>query len=195
MGNGAGVDPGVVSAGARPSAANRSAVQAGLWLRRGRALAAAVVLAPLYAVYTRRLRALVRTRPSPHHVAVILDGNRRWANLLGLREPGAGHRRGADKLGELIGWCSGLGIAELTVWALSTENLARPGDELAALTQILADELGALAERATSEEVPMRIRVFRSHRGTATAAGPDRAPRGGGDRGQRGASSQRRPRL
>jgi short-chain Z-isoprenyl diphosphate synthase len=95
----------------------------------------------------------------PHHVAVILDGNRRWANLLGLSEPGAGHRRGADKLGEVIGWCSGLGIAELTVWALSTENLSRPGDEVSALTRILSDELRALAARA-GQDASIRIRVF-----------------------------------
>jgi len=118
------------------------------------------LLAPLYAVYTRRLRARVRGERPPHHVAVILDGNRRWAHLAGLREPGAGHRRGADKLGELIGWCSVLGIAELTVWALSTENLSRASDELAALLEILSKELAALSERAPRNGAPVRIRVF-----------------------------------
>jgi short-chain Z-isoprenyl diphosphate synthase len=119
-----------------------------------------VVLAPVYALYTRRLRSLVRARRPPHHVAVILDGNRRWANQAGLREPGAGHRRGADKLCELIGWCAGLGIGELTVWALSAENLSRPSDEVAALTQILSEELAALAERAERSGTAVRIRVF-----------------------------------
>jgi short-chain Z-isoprenyl diphosphate synthase len=118
-----------------------------------------VVLAPIYRMYTRRLRLLVRARSIPHHVAVILDGNRRWASLAGLREPAAGHRRGADKLGELIDWCAGLGIAELTVWALSIENLARPSEEVAALTLVLSEELERLARRATSGGV-VRIRVF-----------------------------------
>lgn len=68
-------------------------------------------LAPIYALYTSRLRKQVRAAPSPHHVAVILDGNRRWASLAGLRESGAGHRQGADKLDELLGWCSGLGVS------------------------------------------------------------------------------------
>jgi short-chain Z-isoprenyl diphosphate synthase len=117
-------------------------------------------LAPVYALYTARLRALVHAREVPNHVAVILDGNRRWANLVGLREPGAGHRRGADKLSELIAWCAGLEIGELTVWALSTENLARPSEEIAALTGILAEELGALARRASAGGNPIRIRVF-----------------------------------
>jgi short-chain Z-isoprenyl diphosphate synthase len=91
-------------------------------------------------------------------VAVILDGNRRWANLAGLREPGAGHRYGADKLGELIEWCAGLGIAELTVWALSTENLSRPDEEVAALTGILSEQLNVLAKRVSPQGI--RIRAF-----------------------------------
>jgi short-chain Z-isoprenyl diphosphate synthase len=114
-----------------------------------------VVLAPLYALYTRRLRAQVCAATLPHHVAVILDGNRRWASLVGLNEPGAGHRHGADKLDELLHWCSELGIGELTVWALSGENLARASGELGALLEILSEKLSAL-----SEGERIRIRVF-----------------------------------
>jgi short-chain Z-isoprenyl diphosphate synthase len=122
--------------------------------------AGSLALAPVYRIYTRRLRVLVVSRPIPHHVAVILDGNRRWASLAGLSEPSAGHRRGADKLGELIEWCAGLGIAELTVWALSIDNLSRPSHEVTALTRVLAEELERLAHRATSGGAPIRIRVF-----------------------------------
>jgi short-chain Z-isoprenyl diphosphate synthase len=117
-----------------------------------------VLLAPLYALYTRRLHAQVGSAPLPHHIAVILDGNRRWASLVGLHEPGAGHRHGADKLDELLRWCTELGIGELTVWALSGENLARASDELAALLEILSDKLSALSERRHGPGV--RIRVF-----------------------------------
>ena len=119
-----------------------------------------MVLSPLYALYTRRLRTRVGSEARPRHVAVILDGNRRWASLVGLREPGAGHRRGADKLGELLSWCADLGIAELTVWALSADNLARPDQELAALVEILSDELLALASRPFKDGSAVRIRVF-----------------------------------
>jgi short-chain Z-isoprenyl diphosphate synthase len=154
------VDRRAVSAGfAVEGVARRGGRATAAW-GRARVAVGSVVLAPVYALYTRRLRALVHGREAPNHVAVILDGNRRWANLVGLREPGAGHRRGADKLSELIAWCAGLEIGELTVWALSTENLARPRDELAALTGILADELGALARRAQADGNPIRIRVF-----------------------------------
>jgi short-chain Z-isoprenyl diphosphate synthase len=119
-----------------------------------------VALAPVYRLYTRRLRQRVRAALLPQHVAVILDGNRRWASRVGLREPGAGHRQGAEKLDELLGWCCGLGIGELTVWALSSENLSREGDELRALLEILSEKLSALSERARGSGAAIRIRVF-----------------------------------
>jgi short-chain Z-isoprenyl diphosphate synthase len=126
----------------------------------GRRLAAtSILLAPLYLLYTRRLRERVSAEPLPHHVAVILDGNRRWAHLVGLTEPGAGHRHGAGKLVELIGWCETLGIDELTVWALSNENLARTDVEREALVQVLRQALPALVESRTGR-APLRIRVF-----------------------------------
>ena len=121
---------------------------------------APVLLGPLYRIYTARLRREVRRASPPNHVAVILDGNRRWASLAGLAEPGAGHRRGADKIDELLRWCADLGIGEVTVWALSNENLARSEAELSALHEILADKLAALSERAHGHAPRMRIRVF-----------------------------------
>ena len=72
--------------------------------RTGRSIQSAL-LAPAYALYTRRLRHEVEDRVLPQHVAVILDGNRRWASVSGAGEPAAGHRAGADKLDELIDWC------------------------------------------------------------------------------------------
>jgi short-chain Z-isoprenyl diphosphate synthase len=138
------------SAGIRPAARRRGARLARLRLRLG-----PVLLAPVYSLYTRRLRTQVASAPLPQHVAVILDGNRRWANLVGLHEPGAGHREGAEKLDELLHWCAELGIGELTVWALSGENLSRAGDELGALLGILDEKLSELSERDH-----VRIRVF-----------------------------------
>jgi short-chain Z-isoprenyl diphosphate synthase len=77
-----------------------------------------------------------------------------------LAEPGAGHRRGADKIDELLRWCADLRIGEVTVWALSNENLARSQGELSALHEVLADKLAALSERAHKHAPRMRIRVF-----------------------------------
>jgi short-chain Z-isoprenyl diphosphate synthase len=121
---------------------------------------APLLLGPLYRIYTARLRREVGRAPPPNHVAVILDGNRRWASLAGLAEPGAGHRRGADKIDELLCWCADLRIGEVTVWALSNENLARSQAELSAIHEVLADKLAVLSERADKHAPRMRIRVF-----------------------------------
>jgi len=125
---------------------------------RARRWLADLLLTPLYRLYTNRLRNEVERSPLPTHVAVILDGNRRWASLLGLREASAGHRAGADKLDQLLDWCVTLGIEQVTVWALSNENLARPARELAALLEVVADKLEALAALHGAQS--MRIRVY-----------------------------------
>ncbi|HEY3068856.1 MAG TPA: polyprenyl diphosphate synthase [Gaiellaceae bacterium] len=117
-----------------------------------------LLLAPLYRLYTNRLRREIERSPLPSHVAVILDGNRRWATSAGRQEPGAGHRAGADKLDELLDWCAQLGIDQVTVWALSNENLERPEAELAGLLEVVAEKLEALAE--LHREQSMRIRVY-----------------------------------
>ena len=121
----------------------------------------AVALArPAYALYTRRLRRDVLAAAVPRHIAVILDGNRRWAEGEGLREAGAGHRRGADKIEELLDWCAPLGIAEITVWALSNENLGRDGQQLTALFDVVKEKLDVLEQRALRPETAMRVRVI-----------------------------------
>jgi short-chain Z-isoprenyl diphosphate synthase len=97
----------------------------------------------------------------PRHVAVILDGNRRWASASGLNEPGAGHQAGADKLDELIDWCDTLRIGQVTVWAMSRENLARTEPDVASLLAVIADKLDALAVRHSQQSV--RVRVFGRH--------------------------------
>jgi short-chain Z-isoprenyl diphosphate synthase len=119
-----------------------------------------LVLAPLYRLYTHRLRERLRRAPLPAHVAVILDGNRRWALEVGLTEP-AGHHHGAAKIDDLLAWCSGLGIGEVTVWALSGENVgSRPSSQLESLYEVVATKLEALAEVAGDPRLPLRLRVF-----------------------------------
>jgi short-chain Z-isoprenyl diphosphate synthase len=117
-----------------------------------------LLLAPVYRYYTNRLRHEIQSSTLPAHVAVILDGNCRWASVTGLREPWAGHRAGANKLDELLDWCARLGIGQVTVWALSNENLGRPKGELRALLEVVADKLEALA--ALHREQSIRIRVL-----------------------------------
>jgi short-chain Z-isoprenyl diphosphate synthase len=114
----------------------------------------------VYRLYTDRLRHEVKQTSLPGHVAVILDGNRRWATRAGLADVWEGHRRGADKIDELLDWCDELGVAEVTLWALSGENLGRPRAELTGLLEVVADKLDALRERAGRPGHTMRIQVF-----------------------------------
>jgi short-chain Z-isoprenyl diphosphate synthase len=99
----------------------------------------------LYGVYQRRLRRGLERGTLPRHVAMIIDGNRRWARQLGFQSAAHGHRAGAAKMREFLEWCDDLGISVVTLYLLSSDNLTqRPAGELSDLIEIiaeLADEL------------------------------------------------------
>jgi undecaprenyl diphosphate synthase len=82
----------------------------------------------------------------PRHVAIIMDGNGRWAQRRGLGRA-AGHRAGTDNIRPLLEACVEVGIKVLTIFAFSTENWQRPQDEVEALFGIMADAI----ERETPE--------------------------------------------
>jgi len=128
-------------------------------LRMASTLAGHAALAPIYRAYTVRLRAEVLARPVPEHVALIMDGNRRWARQLG-GGVGIGHRHGANKAIELLDWCSDLGIQEVTLWALSLENLDRAPEEVELITEIARQTLTALSERDKVKRLEMSLRVI-----------------------------------
>jgi short-chain Z-isoprenyl diphosphate synthase len=100
----------------------------------------------LYSLYERRLsRALGATPARPRHVALMLDGNRRWARDAGLDDVNDGHRVGAAKIADLLGWCEEAGVEVVTLFLLSTDNLCRPADELEPLLEIIADVVDELS--------------------------------------------------
>jgi undecaprenyl diphosphate synthase len=76
----------------------------------------------------------------PGHVAMIIDGNRRWARQLGLESAAHGHRAGAAKMREFLEWCDELGIRVVTLYLLSSDNLQnRESGELSDLIEIIAE--------------------------------------------------------
>jgi len=91
-----------------------------------------------YAAYTRRLQRRLDPSQAPHHVGVMIDGNRRWARAFG-GETTEGHRAGADRLLDFLGWCDEAGVQIVTVYLLSTDNLNRPAAELEPLIEIIED--------------------------------------------------------
>ena len=97
----------------------------------------------LYGLYQKRLRrylADLGPESLPRHVAMIIDGNRRWARQAGMATVGHGHRAGAAKMREFLEWCDGLGIEVVTLYLLSSDNLTnRPSSELSELIEIIAE--------------------------------------------------------
>jgi len=100
----------------------------------------------LYGVYERRLNSQIPLEGRPRHVGVILDGNRRWASAQGSSSS-VGHRAGAAKIVDFLGWCDEAGVEVVTLWLLSTDNLTRPQPELEALMGIIEDTVTGLVEQ------------------------------------------------
>jgi short-chain Z-isoprenyl diphosphate synthase len=96
---------------------------------------------PAYRLYEMRLRhELARARAElPRHIAVLCDGNRRWARDEGHDDVSYGYRVGAAKIAEMLRWCQETGVEMATVYLLSTENLQRDPAELSALIEIITD--------------------------------------------------------
>jgi undecaprenyl diphosphate synthase len=100
--------------------------------------------------------------PGPAHVAIIMDGNGRWAKARGLPRV-AGHRRGAEAVRRVIRGAGELGIPVLTLFAFSTENWARPADEVADLMGLLRHYLRS--ELAELLKNGARLRVIGNRQG------------------------------
>ena len=99
---------------------------------------------PLYRFYERRLLRQISKHSLPKHVGIVLDGNRRYAVQVGLANPSEVYRVGAQKLDDVLMWCAELGIAAVTLWVCSTENLERPADQVFGILKAVEDKLRAL---------------------------------------------------
>src|SRR5690606_20423916 len=90
----------------------------------------------VYGFYERHIQRNLDLRRMPGHVAVMLDGNRRWARAFGA-ETSSGYVAGAQKAREFLGWCDEVGVQVVTLFLLSTDNLHRPRAQLAPLLEII----------------------------------------------------------
>jgi len=100
--------------------------------------------------------------PAPQHVAIIMDGNGRWATSRG-RPRAFGHRKGVEAVREAVRIAGDLGVSHLTLFSFSTENWNRPADEVEALFELLRRFVAADLERLHKEGV--RVRVLGSRKG------------------------------
>lgn len=93
----------------------------------------------------------------PEHIAIILDGNRRWAKSKMLPAK-MGHKQGAETLKKITKYANKIGIKDLTVYAFSTENWKRSEEEVSALMGLLASYLEEFSKTANKDNI--RIRIF-----------------------------------
>jgi tritrans,polycis-undecaprenyl-diphosphate synthase [geranylgeranyl-diphosphate specific] len=111
-----------------------------------------------YSTYEKRLLKEVKSRPVPHHVAIIMDGNRRYASEFGLLVS-QGHEKGREKLEQILEWCMEIGVKMLTVYAFSTENVTRDKEEVDDLMRMFTENFQRLAgdERVHKHEIRVRV--------------------------------------
>ena len=107
----------------------------------------------------RQLLELVKAGPLPRHLAIIMDGNRRFAADHGMLIE-VGHVRGKDKLEELLNWCLEVKIRILTVYGLSTENFRRSSEELGALMDLFARSYHEIATDPRVHRNGIRVRAI-----------------------------------
>jgi short-chain Z-isoprenyl diphosphate synthase len=118
-----------------------------------------LLLRPLYQLYSAFLLKQVLQGPIPKHVGLILDGNRRYGRLQGLKDTQAAYSAGANKLDELLDWCVDLGIPAITLWVFSTDNFSRPTDELNGLMAVTEAKLKALIADPRIHQRRVRVRA------------------------------------
>ena len=92
----------------------------------------------------------------PNHIAIIMDGNRRWAKQKGM-PVSYGHKEGAKTLEKIVRYANKIGLPYITVYAFSTENWKRAEDEVSALMLLLQTYLDDYTKRADTENIKVKI--------------------------------------
>ncbi len=113
----------------------------------------------LYRLYSKKLEKEILNGSMPNHIAIILDGNRRWAKR-NLSFTKTGHFRGADAVENLLDWCEEFDIKIITLYALSAENLNRKDEELEYLFDLIKNRLEKLYNDPRIHRNKMRVKAI-----------------------------------
>jgi short-chain Z-isoprenyl diphosphate synthase len=128
----------------------------GLLLRAG----VGAVRAPFYRFYEHWLNAQALSWRVPQHIGIIMDGNRRFARLLGARDIALGHKLGADKLREMLDWCFEHRIAVVTVWGFSLDNFSRDTEEVRTLLELFEQKTREMVDSPDLHDNQVRVRFI-----------------------------------
>jgi tritrans,polycis-undecaprenyl-diphosphate synthase [geranylgeranyl-diphosphate specific] len=113
----------------------------------------------IYKLYEKWLWFQVKEGKKPDHIAIILDGNRRWAFEKSLI-PWLGHRHGANKVDEVMDWCLEIGVKFITLYAFSTENFRRPQQEVEEIMKLIEEKLQSILDNERIYENKVRVKVI-----------------------------------
>jgi len=113
----------------------------------------------IYKLYEKWLWHQVKGGTKPEHVAIILDGNRRWASRRSLN-PWIGHHYGAEKIEELLRWCLDLDVKSITLYAFSTENFQRSPKEVEVIMRIAEEKLREILENESIHKNKVRVKAI-----------------------------------
>ncbi len=113
----------------------------------------------IYKLYEKWLCLQTKEGTKPEHVAIILDGNRRWAVDKSLI-PWIGHRHGANKIDELMDWCIELDVKCITLYAFSMENFRRPKKEVEEIMKLIEEKLHTILENERIHENKIRVKAI-----------------------------------
>jgi tritrans,polycis-undecaprenyl-diphosphate synthase [geranylgeranyl-diphosphate specific] len=111
-----------------------------------------------YKLYEKWLWSQIEDGEKLEHIAIILDGNRRWASEKGLNR-WSGHKKGAEQVEKLLDWCNRLGVKSITLYAFSTENFRRSAQEIEEIMRIAEEEFRKLLtdERMHRNKVQIKV--------------------------------------
>jgi len=112
-----------------------------------------------YKVYEKWLWYQLKEGVKPEHIAIILDGNRRWASEQALN-PFLGHEKGADKVEQLIDWCLQLGVKSITLYTFSTENFQRSKSEVEEIMRIAEERFQQILADERIHKNKVRVKVI-----------------------------------
>jgi len=113
----------------------------------------------IYKLYEKWLWYQVKGETKPEHVAIILDGNRRWASERSLN-PWIGHYHGAEKIEDLLKWCLDLDVKSVTLYAFSTENFQRPPEEVEQIMKIAEEKLREILKNESIHKHKVRVKAI-----------------------------------
>ena len=112
-----------------------------------------------YKLYEKWLWHQVKNGTKLEHIAIILDGNRRWASGKALN-PWFGHEKGAEKVEQLLDWCLRLGVESITLYAFSTENFRRPRSEVEEIMRIAGEKFQKILTDERIRKNKVRVKVI-----------------------------------